>query len=124
MGVKQLTIADSSLVQIRDLSSNFFLTESDVGRTRASAVQAKLQELNDRCELKVGQKKKKEKEKKVGKKSKCFVFLGEKKRIKMQNFCVLFLANQNAKRLYIFALLEIKMIKKCFLFLFFTIFFF
>jgi hypothetical protein len=53
MGVKHLTIADNSHVQLRDLSSNFFLSESDVGKPRAASVRAKLQELNDRCELKL-----------------------------------------------------------------------
>jgi hypothetical protein len=53
MGVKHLTIADSAPVQLRDLSSNFFLSEADVGKPRALAVRAKLQELNDRCELKL-----------------------------------------------------------------------
>jgi len=53
MGVKKLTIHDTEAVRIRDLSANFFLTESDVGRNRAQAVRAKLQELNGRCELTV-----------------------------------------------------------------------
>ncbi len=53
MGVKHLTICDNSPVQLRDLSSNFFLSEADVGKPRAVAVRAKLQELNDRCELKL-----------------------------------------------------------------------
>ncbi len=53
MGVKHLTIWDSAPVQLRDLSSNFFLSEADVGKPRAAAVRAKLQELNDRCELKL-----------------------------------------------------------------------
>jgi molybdopterin/thiamine biosynthesis adenylyltransferase len=53
MGVKHLTIADGAPVQLRDLSSNFFLSEADVGKPRAQAVRAKLQELNDRCELKL-----------------------------------------------------------------------
>ena len=53
MGVKRLTICDPSPVELRDLSSNFYLQESDVGKSRASAVRAKLQELNDRCELSV-----------------------------------------------------------------------
>lgn len=53
MGVKSLTLHDTDAVQLRDLSSNFFLSESDVGKPRASAVRAKLQELNDRCDVQV-----------------------------------------------------------------------
>jgi ubiquitin-activating enzyme E1 len=53
MGVKTVTIYDPEPVALRDLSSNFFLTEHDVNKPRAQAVRAKLQELNDRCNLTV-----------------------------------------------------------------------
>ena len=47
-GVASLTIHDDTLCSYNDLSSQFFLQESDVvqGRTRAAASLAKLQELN------------------------------------------------------------------------------
>ncbi|CCD23913.1 E1 ubiquitin-activating protein UBA1 NDAI_0C02530 [Naumovozyma dairenensis CBS 421] len=45
-GVKSLTIYDPALVAIEDLSSQFFLTESDVGKPRDQASKAKLAELN------------------------------------------------------------------------------
>ncbi|KAJ0987622.1 hypothetical protein J5N97_005978 [Dioscorea zingiberensis] len=45
-GVKSVTLHDEDSVQLRDLSSNFFLSEDDVGKNRALASLPKLQELN------------------------------------------------------------------------------
>ncbi|KAJ0987626.1 hypothetical protein J5N97_005982 [Dioscorea zingiberensis] len=45
-GVKSVTLHDDERVQLRDLSSNFFLSEDDVGKNRALACVPKLQELN------------------------------------------------------------------------------
>ncbi|KAJ0987625.1 hypothetical protein J5N97_005981 [Dioscorea zingiberensis] len=45
-GVKSVTLHDDESVQLRDLSSNFFLLEDDVGKNRALACVPKLQELN------------------------------------------------------------------------------
>jgi ubiquitin-activating enzyme E1 len=46
-GVKTVTLHDVGNVEMWDLSSNFFLTEDDIGRNRAVACVAKLQELNN-----------------------------------------------------------------------------
>lgn len=46
-GVKSVTLHDSDLVAIRDLGSQFYLTESDVGKPRAEACRHRLQELNN-----------------------------------------------------------------------------
>ncbi|KAJ0987627.1 hypothetical protein J5N97_005983 [Dioscorea zingiberensis] len=45
-GLKSVTLHDDESVQLRDLSSNFFLSEDDVGKNRALACVPKLQELN------------------------------------------------------------------------------
>ncbi|KAM0953182.1 putative ubiquitin/SUMO-activating enzyme E1, THIF-type NAD/FAD binding, ubiquitin-activating enzyme [Dioscorea sansibarensis] len=45
-GVKSVTLHDNASVQLRDLSSNFFVSEDDVGKNRALACVPKLQELN------------------------------------------------------------------------------
>jgi hypothetical protein len=45
-GVKQLTIFDSQLTTIGDLSGQFFLGPSDIGRNRAEASLNKIQQLN------------------------------------------------------------------------------
>ncbi|XP_023967374.1 ubiquitin-like modifier-activating enzyme 7 isoform X1 [Chrysemys picta bellii] len=45
-GVKSITVHDPGNVQWSDLSSQFFLSESDVGRNRAVASQQRLAELN------------------------------------------------------------------------------
>jgi ubiquitin-activating enzyme E1 len=45
-GVKSLTIHDQRAVKLRDLSSQFYLNEVDVGKNRAEACRDKLQELN------------------------------------------------------------------------------
>lgn len=54
MGVKSLTLHDTEPVKLRDLSSNFYASEADAeqGINRAAAVRPKIQELNDRCDLK------------------------------------------------------------------------
>ncbi|KQK14498.1 hypothetical protein BRADI_1g16680v3 [Brachypodium distachyon] len=46
-GVKSITIHDVKNVEMWDLSANFFLSEDDVGKNRAVACVAKLQELNN-----------------------------------------------------------------------------
>lgn len=45
-GVKAVTLHDTTTVQQHHLSAQFFLSEADVGRNRAEACAAKLQELN------------------------------------------------------------------------------
>ncbi|CAN6306969.1 unnamed protein product [Urochloa humidicola] len=45
-GVKSVTLHDVGNVEIWDLSANFFLSEDDIGKNRAVACVAKLQELN------------------------------------------------------------------------------
>lgn len=45
-GVKSVTIHDPSAAETKHLSSQFFLTESDIGRPCAEAVRDQLQELN------------------------------------------------------------------------------
>lgn len=46
-GIRALTIHDTKSVEVRDLSSQFYLTEEDVGQNRAEACKEKLQELNN-----------------------------------------------------------------------------
>ncbi|KAM0871088.1 hypothetical protein ACQ4PT_039614 [Festuca glaucescens] len=46
-GVKSVTLHDDGNVELWDLSSNFFLSENDVGQNRAQACVQKLQELNN-----------------------------------------------------------------------------
>uniref|UniRef100_A0ACD5YZK1 Uncharacterized protein n=1 Tax=Avena sativa TaxID=4498 RepID=A0ACD5YZK1_AVESA len=46
-GVKSVTIHDVKNVEMWDLSGNFFLSEDDVGKNRAVACVAKLQDLNN-----------------------------------------------------------------------------
>ena len=46
-GVKSVTLHDEQTVQLRDLSSNFFLSDDDIGKNRALACVQKLQELNN-----------------------------------------------------------------------------
>lgn len=46
-GVKSVTLHDDGKVDLWDLSSNFFLSEKDVGQNRAQACVPKLQELNN-----------------------------------------------------------------------------
>lgn len=45
-GVKSVTVYDPELVQVQDLSSQFFLREDDLGKSRADAAIARLAELN------------------------------------------------------------------------------
>ncbi|CAI5721276.1 unnamed protein product [Peronospora destructor] len=45
-GPSTITLHDDGIVEIKDLGTNFFLTEKDVGHPRASAVSHKLAELN------------------------------------------------------------------------------
>uniref|UniRef100_A0ACD5XJJ0 Uncharacterized protein n=1 Tax=Avena sativa TaxID=4498 RepID=A0ACD5XJJ0_AVESA len=45
-GVKSITLHDVENVEMWDLSGNFFLSEDDIGKNRAVACVAKLQELN------------------------------------------------------------------------------
>ncbi|TVU47405.1 hypothetical protein EJB05_07005, partial [Eragrostis curvula] len=46
-GVQSVTLHDEGNVEMWDLSGNFFLTEDDIGKNRAVACVAKLQELNN-----------------------------------------------------------------------------
>eukprot|EP00428_Durinskia_dybowskii_P061198 CAMPEP_0170384462 /NCGR_PEP_ID=MMETSP0117_2-20130122/16010_1 /TAXON_ID=400756 /ORGANISM="Durinskia baltica, Strain CSIRO CS-38" /LENGTH=1179 /DNA_ID=CAMNT_0010640211 /DNA_START=97 /DNA_END=3636 /DNA_ORIENTATION=- len=48
-GAGAMTLIDSNLVEERDIGVNFFLTSSDVGKTRSSIVAPKLKELNPLC---------------------------------------------------------------------------
>lgn len=45
-GVKAVTLQDTGVVELQDLGSHFYLTEADVGKNRAAACAARLQELN------------------------------------------------------------------------------
>lgn len=45
-GVKSVALHDTGSVELADLSAQFYLTESDVGKNRASACMSKLAELN------------------------------------------------------------------------------
>lgn len=51
-GVKSVTLHDQGNVEISDLSSQFFLTESDVGKNRAAACYQKACELNSYVSMK------------------------------------------------------------------------
>lgn len=53
MGVASLTLHDPHPVQIADLSSQFFLSESDVGGNRAEKSFVKLTELNERVDMRI-----------------------------------------------------------------------
>jgi len=53
MGITKITICDKGTVQWSDLSSNFFLGPTDIGRNRAEAVLQKLRELNEECEVEI-----------------------------------------------------------------------
>ena len=46
-GLKSVTLHDPKPVAIRDLGSQFYLTESDIGKPRAEACRHRLQELNN-----------------------------------------------------------------------------
>lgn len=46
-GVKSVTLHDEGVVELWDLSGNFFFSEEDVGKNRALACVQKLQELNN-----------------------------------------------------------------------------
>ncbi|XP_078447049.1 ubiquitin-activating enzyme 1 [Wolffia australiana] len=50
-GVKSVTLHDEESVELWDLSSNFFLSEDDVGKNRALSCVQKLQELNNAVEI-------------------------------------------------------------------------
>jgi ubiquitin-activating enzyme E1 len=53
-GIGGITLVDSSPVELRDLGSNFFYTETDVGSmSRATAFASKLKELNPMCDIQV-----------------------------------------------------------------------
>jgi len=51
--VKSVTLHDDSKVEIADLGSQFYLTESDIGKNRAAACAAKLSELNPAVSISV-----------------------------------------------------------------------
>ena len=46
-GVKSVILVDDKLTNIKDLSTNFYLTENDIGINRAVACKEKLSELNN-----------------------------------------------------------------------------
>lgn len=46
-GVRSVTLHDEGNIELWDLSSNFFFSESDIGKNRALACVQKLQELNN-----------------------------------------------------------------------------
>lgn len=46
-GVKSVTLHDTAICQISDLSSQFYLTEEDIGKNRAEACYQQLSELNN-----------------------------------------------------------------------------
>ncbi|GIQ91715.1 hypothetical protein KIPB_015089, partial [Kipferlia bialata] len=45
-GIKSVTVHDSVAASWTDLSSNFYLSEADIGRNRAEVCVPQLQELN------------------------------------------------------------------------------
>eukprot|EP00798_Chlamydomonas_sp_ICE-L_P022624 gene22624-29767_t len=45
-GMRSVTIHDTTVTTLRDLGSQFYLTEADIGKNRAEACKEKLQELN------------------------------------------------------------------------------
>jgi len=53
MGARSVTICDKGTVEWADLSSQFYLSESDVGKNRADASKVKLAELNPRVDFHV-----------------------------------------------------------------------
>lgn len=52
-GVKVVTLQETAACELSDLGAHFYLTEADVGKNRAEACAAKLQELNPAVEVKV-----------------------------------------------------------------------
>jgi hypothetical protein len=52
-GVKSVKLYDPSPVEVKDLGTQFFLSESDVGQPTAAACKAKLQELNTAVQVSV-----------------------------------------------------------------------
>lgn len=56
MGVRSVTLYDPNPASFSDLSAQFYLTESDVGKPRAAACVAKLAELNNYVSVKVHDK--------------------------------------------------------------------
>ena len=53
-GVRGVVLHDDQPVEISDLSSNFYLTESDVGKPRSAACSSQLAELNNYVNVSVG----------------------------------------------------------------------
>ena len=52
-GVKAVTLQDAEPVALADLGAQFYLSEADVGKNRAEACAARLQELNPAVEVAV-----------------------------------------------------------------------
>ncbi|KAL5033448.1 hypothetical protein BDV3_000431 [Batrachochytrium dendrobatidis] len=50
-GVGAVTIADSEVVQAKDLGSQFFLRDADIGKNKAESVLPRIQELNPRVRV-------------------------------------------------------------------------
>jgi ubiquitin-activating enzyme E1 len=50
-GVKAVTIHDTKTVELADLGAQFFLSEASIGKNKAEACRAQLQELNTAVEV-------------------------------------------------------------------------
>ncbi len=50
-GVRSVTVHDETPTSLRDLSSQFYLSEADVGKPRAEACVDRLRELNEHVEV-------------------------------------------------------------------------
>lgn len=50
-GVKAVTIHDTKSVELADLGAQFFLSEASIGKNKADACRAQLQELNTAVEV-------------------------------------------------------------------------
>lgn len=51
MGIAHLTIHDPVITTVGDLSSQFYLTESSIGKNRAEEALPRLKELNERVQI-------------------------------------------------------------------------
>lgn len=52
-GIGGITLFDSAPIEIRDLGSNFFYTEADVGKCRSEILAPRLLELNPMCDVRI-----------------------------------------------------------------------
>ena len=85
-GPGALTLHDDSPCEIRDLGSNFFLTEGDVGKARSKAVIDKVKELNDTVRVSIHEGVLTED---VVKNHDCVVFINQSRKnvVQWDNFC-------------------------------------